>query len=84
MKAAAKIAEKNKVKGLSPFQRQKQVAELEKQIHDLETRLAVIIEELGSASTAGQVAKVAALGEEYNQKEALLHNVMEQWAELAD
>ncbi len=81
-RAATQTAPKKN--GLSPFQLQKRVAELEAAIETLEDRLAELNSAIGAASISGDSGKVAALGEAYTRAEADLHATLEEWALLAD
>lgn len=70
--------------GLNPFQLEKRIAELEAQIAEWEARLADLTAEIGEASAMGEIERVAALGEAYNQAEASLHEAMEAWSQLVE
>jgi ATP-binding cassette subfamily F protein 3 len=63
--------------------RAEQAAAMEARIHELESRLGQLSNQLEAASIAGDVAKVHRLGVEYQQTDAELHRVMSEWAELA-
>ena len=75
---------KPKVRGMNPFQLKKRVEELEATIHDLEAQMDSITASLGTASAAGDTAKVQSLGEQYTATEAALEAAMDEWAELAE
>lgn len=70
--------------GLNPFQLEKRVAQLEAQIHDLETRLAALNDDITRASAEGNAARVSDLGAQYTQAEADLHAAIEEWGMLAE
>jgi len=67
---------------LSPYMRQKRLAEVEAQIEALEIELVNLSGALASASKKGEVDEVARLGEAYNQAEADLEALMLEWEEL--
>jgi ATP-binding cassette subfamily F protein 3 len=69
--------------GLTPYQRQKMLDTLETDIHRLEAELEAITSEINAASEAGEVAKVAELGNRYTDLQVLLNEKMEAWAQLA-
>lgn len=77
-------SENHRVRGLTPYQREKRVQELEMLIHVLQDEVAVLFQAIESASTAGNVGEVSRLSLEYNDKEARLNAVLEEWAELAE
>lgn len=77
-------SENQRVRGLTPYQREKRVQELEILIHVLQDEVAVLFQAIESASTAGNVGEVSRLSLEYNDKEARLNAVLEEWAELAE
>lgn len=70
--------------GLSAFQLQKRLDELESQIHALESQLDDLTGQIGAASAEGDAERVRQLGEQYTQAETDLHAAMEQWAQLAE
>jgi len=70
--------------GLNPYQLKKRLAEVEDQIHALETRLEELNTEIAEASAAGDAAKVSDLGAEYTQTEHDLETIMEEWEILAE
>jgi ATP-binding cassette subfamily F protein 3 len=65
--------------GLNPFQLEKRIATVESRIHELETRLQTILDDINTAGANGNTTRVRELGEEYNQTEADLHATMEEW-----
>jgi ATP-binding cassette subfamily F protein 3 len=67
-KAAEKLAE--------------QAAAMESQISQTEAHMVALETELAAASTAGDVARVQALGLRYQALDAELHRLMSAWAEL--
>lgn len=75
---------KQKVRGMNPYQLKKHVAKLETQIAQLEEKLEEISTQLGSASEAGNAARVQELGVAYAQTENDLEAAMDDWAELAE
>lgn len=70
--------------GLTPYQHQKRVAEIEANITDLEGKLNTLMEQLGAASANGDGIKAAQLGTQYNQTEAALHDAMAEWERLLE
>ncbi|GIV81547.1 MAG: hypothetical protein KatS3mg051_0901 [Anaerolineae bacterium] len=70
--------------GLSPFQRQKRLAELEQQIAQLEAELDELHDALGEASLRGAVERVRDLGERYAATESALDRAWQEWATLAE
>ncbi len=74
----------DKKHGLNPYQLEKRVAQLETQIHDLETRLATLTDDISRASAEGNAARVSDLGAVYTQTEADLHAAMDEWGQLAE
>ena len=70
--------------GLSPFQRQRRLAEIEQKIHQLEIRLVELSGELGDASTAGAVDRVRDLGEAYTAAEGQLDRALREWETLLE
>lgn len=69
--------------GLSPFQRNKRLAELEAKIQKLEVELQTIVDALEIASAAGKVGDVSRLGQQYTETEAALDATMAEWDELS-
>jgi ATP-binding cassette, subfamily F, member 3 len=69
---------------LSPFQRQRKLAEIEQKIHELEIRLVELSGELGDASTAGAVDRVRDLGEAYTAAEGQLDRALQEWEALLE
>jgi hypothetical protein len=70
--------------GLSPFQRQRRLAEIEQKIHQLEIRLVELSGELGEASAAGAVERVRNLGEAYTDTEDQLDSALREWETLLE
>ncbi len=70
--------------GLSPFQRQKRLAELEQQIAQLEAKLDELHDALGEASLRGAVERVRDLGERYAATESALDRALQEWEALAE
>lgn len=70
--------------GLSPFQRQKRLAELEQQIAQLEAELDALHDALGEASLRGAVERVRDLGERYASTEMALERALQEWETLAE
>jgi ATP-binding cassette subfamily F protein 3 len=79
-----KPAENGAKHGLNPRQLQKRLAELEAQIHALETQLGELTEAISAASAEGRADAVRSLGEAYTDAENELHETMETWAALAE
>lgn len=77
-------SENQRVRGLTPYQREKRVQELEMLIHVLQDEVATLFQAIESASTAGNIGEVSRLSLEYNDKEARLNAILEEWAELAE
>ena len=69
---------------LSPYERSRRIAQIERQIHDLEIRLVNLSGELGAASAAGAVDRVRDLGQVYTATEAELDAVMREWETLLE
>jgi ATP-binding cassette subfamily F protein 3 len=69
---------------LSPFQRQRRLAEVEQRIHELEIRLVELSGELGDASSAGAVDRVRDLGEAYTAAESQLDSALREWETLLE
>lgn len=69
--------------GLNDFQRQKQLAQLEKSIHELEAQLAQLEADIAAASTNGQLDKVATLGQQYTETQQQLEAQMDEWLYLS-
>jgi ATP-binding cassette subfamily F protein 3 len=82
----AKIAPKpaNGKPALSPFQRQRKLAEIEQKIHELEIRLVELSGELGDASAVGAVDRVRDLGEAYTAAESQLDRALREWETLLE
>lgn len=80
---AAPSAERG-TSGLSPFRRQKRLAELEQQIAQLEAELDALHDALGEASLRGAVERVRDLGERYAVTEAALDRALQEWEALAE
>jgi ATP-binding cassette, subfamily F, member 3 len=70
--------------GLNPHQLEKRIAEVEAQIHALETKIEELHEAITTASTGGNAARVRELGEQYTQAEADLHATMATWESLVE
>ncbi len=68
--------------GLNPFQLQKRISEVEAEIASLEERLHTLTNQLAEASAGGDGVRAAALGRDYTEAEAALHNAMETWEKL--
>ncbi len=68
--------------GMTKYQREKRLAQVEGEIHTLETELEQVIQQLETASAAGYVDQVAELGERYTQIEVSLGQFMEEWEAL--
>lgn len=68
--------------GLSVYERNRRLAQIEQQIHELEVRLVNLSGELGDASAAGHVERVRELGEAYTAAEAELNAALEAWEAL--
>lgn len=79
---AAQYAEK--VHGMNPDQLKKRITALEKHIETLEQKMKDLELAIETASTAGDAARVAALGEEYTQTEQTLETALEEWGMLAE
>jgi ATP-binding cassette subfamily F protein 3 len=82
----AKITQKpaNGKPALSPFQRQRKLAEIEQKIHELEIRLVELSGELGDASAVGAVDRVRDLGEAYTAAESQLDRALREWETLLE
>jgi ATPase subunit of ABC transporter with duplicated ATPase domains len=65
--------------GLNPFQLKKRLAEVEREIHEVEGRLEALTQAIAEASMSGDAGRVHELGEDYNRTEAELQSIMEQW-----
>ncbi len=70
--------------GLTKYQRQRRLGELETQIHELETALDEITNSLELASEGGDVDRVRELGEAYTSAQTALDEAIHEWTELAD
>ncbi|NDJ52353.1 MAG: ABC-F family ATP-binding cassette domain-containing protein [Chloroflexi bacterium] len=70
--------------GLSLYQREKRIAQLEEEIHALEGELAQISNDLEEASAQGNVAEVTRLGEAYSHTEQSLESLIADWEYLHD
>jgi ATP-binding cassette subfamily F protein 3 len=71
-------------RGLNAYQRSKRIKKLESLIAELESDIDSLTAQIAQASESGQIDAVAALGEQYTQKESELNAALEEWAELAD
>ena len=80
-KAEQRAAEKRN--GLSPREREKRIAALEAEIHQLEAKIAEIEMALATASAGGAVGEVRRLGEAYTAAQAELEAKMGEWEVLA-
>jgi ATP-binding cassette subfamily F protein 3 len=80
-KAEQRAAEKRN--GLSPREREKRIAALEAEIHQLEAKIAEIETALATASAGGAVGEVRRLGEAYTAAQAELEAKMGEWETLA-
>ncbi len=69
---------------LSEYERVRRLAQVEQRIHELEIRLVNLSGELGEASAAGAVERVADLGAAYNIIEADLNAALEEWELLLE
>jgi ATP-binding cassette subfamily F protein 3 len=67
---------------LSAFERKKRLTQVEETIHKLEIALVNLSGGLEAASSAGDVADVTRLGEEYATTERQLASLMEEWETL--
>lgn len=70
--------------GLSPYQRQKRLDELEQQIARLEAELDALHDALSEASLRGAVERVRDLGERYASTEMALERALHEWEALAE
>ena len=70
--------------GLNPHQLKKRLAQVEDQIHALETQLDELTAAIGEASAAGDADKVRELGAAYTQAEADLETIISEWELLAE
>ena len=70
--------------GLTPYQLEKRLAEVESHIHELEEKLKALTTSLEVESASGNAAKVQELGEAYNQAEADLEAAMSEWELLVE
>ena len=70
--------------GLTPYQLEKRIAELEAWIHELEQQLAVLESDIAAASAEGHAARVADLGQAYTRAENQLNAAMAEWALLME
>ena len=70
--------------GLTEYQRQRRLEELETLIHDLEVELGTISNQLEVASAGGAVDQVRELGQAYAAAESALDDAMHEWTLLAD
>jgi ATP-binding cassette subfamily F protein 3 len=77
-------ANNQKRHGLNPFELKKRLAEVEDRIETLEIKLDEITSAIAEASAAGDADQIRELGEAYNQTQADLHTVMEEWEILAE
>jgi ATP-binding cassette subfamily F protein 3 len=67
---------------LTPYERQKRLAEVEGHIHQLEVELVNLHGSLEAASLAGDIGEVARLGQAYAEAEARLDSLMVEWETL--
>ncbi len=67
---------------LSAFERRRRLAQIEEQIHRLEVEMVNLTGALEEASSNGNVAEVARLGEAYSRTEAQLNGLMGEWETL--
>jgi ATP-binding cassette subfamily F protein 3 len=67
---------------LSAFERRRRLAQVEEQIHRLEVEMVNLTGALEEASSSGNVAEVARLGEAYSRTEAQLNGLMGEWETL--
>ncbi len=74
----------HRVRGLTPYQREKRVHELEFLIHTLQDELAEMSKAMEAASIAGKVEEVLRLHQDHNLKDSQLNHALEEWAELAE
>ena len=70
--------------GLTPYQHQKRVNEVEGRIHALEAEMAQLHDDIASASAAGDAERVRDLGAAYTRAEADLAAVMTEWERLLE
>ncbi|GIL08708.1 MAG: ABC transporter [Chloroflexota bacterium] len=70
--------------GLTPFQYDKRIAQLEDRIHTLEADLAQLHDDIASASAAGDAGRVSDLGAAYTRAEADLATLMAEWERLLE
>jgi ATP-binding cassette subfamily F protein 3 len=70
--------------GLTPYQYQKRVNEVEGRIHALEAEMAQLHDDIASASAAGDAERVRDLGAAYTRAEADLAAVMTEWERLLE
>ena len=70
--------------GLTPYQYEKRVSEVEARIHALEAEVAQLHDDIASASAAGDAARVRDLGEAYTHAEAELAAAMAEWERLLE
>ena len=63
--------------------RERALAEMEEQIHALESKLAQLERDLQTASHAQDLARLQELSDAYHQTQATLERSMEEWAGLA-
>ena len=81
-KQAAQYAEKKH--GLSPYELQKRVGELEAQITELESEMAFLTREIADASAEGDTDRIESLGKDYNRTETALEASLAEWERLAE
>ncbi|NWF67662.1 MAG: ABC-F family ATP-binding cassette domain-containing protein [Chloroflexi bacterium] len=77
-------ASANKKQGLNPYELRKKIAEIEDNIHTLETRQQQLSAEIERASSSGDTARVLTLGSEYTQVENALHAALHTWEQLVE
>lgn len=81
-KQAAQYAQKKH--GLSPYELEKKLAQIEAHITQLETHMDSLTEQIAQASAAGDTERVHTLGTEYTDTEANLEATMAEWEKLAE
>ena len=69
--------------GLNPYQRQKRIAVLEVEIHELENLMEQLTKQIETASEAENVEQVIKLGQKYTETESALNDKMTEWMSLA-
>ncbi|WP_275944753.1 ribosomal protection-like ABC-F family protein [Phototrophicus methaneseepsis] len=81
-KQAAQYAQKKH--GLTPYELEKKLAQIEAHITKLETHMDSLTEQIAQASAAGDTERVHTLGTEYTDTEANLEATMAEWEKLAE